>query len=142
MRPGLTAEMAHVIVEDRIEAAERFHRRKEAKEARAATEHDAFESVTVRIAQEADQRALRRLAERDMRPVPGGPVLVAEVDGTLVAARSIHDGTAVADPFRHTAHLTELLALRATHLKNAELDVSHEHLRSAQGWLKGHTLHS
>ena len=139
MRPGLTAEMAHVVVEDRIEAAERFRLRREAKEA-APSGNDAFESVTVRLAGKDDQAALRRLADRDGRVVPRAPVLVAEVAGVMLAARSIEDSGSVADPFRHTAHLAELLALRATHLRNAELTnpVSRKRFRSIENRLKGH----
>jgi hypothetical protein len=37
MRPSLTAEMARVVVEDRVEAAERFRRGKEVS--RAAPKH-------------------------------------------------------------------------------------------------------
>src|SRR3954453_11218417 len=139
MRPELTAEMAHVVVEDRIEAAERYRRQRQAREVHAE-EHDVFESVTVRLAGEADRRGVRRLAERDGRPAPPGSVLVAEVGGTMLAARSIEDGGTIADPFRHTAHLTELLALRATHLRNAELDhpVAHGRIASIGSRLKGH----
>jgi hypothetical protein len=143
MRPDLTAEMAHVIVEDRIEAAERYRRKKAARGLRA-DEQDLFGSVTVRIAADGDRRAVRRLAERDGRAIPRAPLLVAEVDGALLAARSIEDGTSVADPFRHTSHLSELLALRATHLKNAEYGewAAGHPVRSSAAWLKGHLLHS
>ena len=57
-----------------------------------------------------------KLSERDGRGKPPGPLLVAEVDGRLLAARSLEDGRSVADPFHHTAHLSELLALRSVHL--------------------------
>jgi hypothetical protein len=135
--------MAQVIVDDRIEAAERYRRRKDAREA-LIDEHDVFESVTVRVAGDEDARALRRLAERDGRAIPRAPLLVAEVDGAIAAARSIEDGTSVADPFRHTAHLSELLALRATHIKNAEFGAwaTGHPVRSSAAWLKGHVLHS
>jgi hypothetical protein len=143
MRPELTAEMAHVIVEDRIEAAKRHRRAKDARGAHT-DEHEAFDSVTVRLAADNDRRALRRLAERDGRAVPRAPLLVAEVGGALLAARSIEDGTSVADPFRHTTHLAELLALRATHIKNAEDGewADRRPVRSGAAWLKGHVLHS
>jgi len=139
MRPGLTAELAHVIVEDRIEAAARYRREKEAREAHA-DQHDLFDTVTVRLAGAKDARALRRLSERDGRMVPRAHILVAEVGGALLAARSIEAGSSVADPFRHTAHLSELLALRATHLKNADFGESAagHPLRSSAAWLKGH----
>jgi hypothetical protein len=116
MRPSLTAEMARVVVDDRIEAAERYRQREEA--AHAASEPDRYEAVTVRLANGTDHAAVRRLAQRDGRPEPTGPVLVAEAEGLLLAARSLADGQTVADPFRHTAHLAELLALRSVHLRD------------------------
>jgi hypothetical protein len=118
MRPALTTEMARVIVEERIEAAERYRLAKEARRA-AAGSRDAYDCVIVRLAGETDSGALRRLAERDGRSAPRGPLLVAEVDGRLLAARSLADGKAIADPFVHSAHLAELLALRSAHLRGA-----------------------
>jgi hypothetical protein len=108
--------MARVVVEDRVEAAERFRRQKEAR--RASTERtDVYDTVTVRFAGENDAEALRRLAERDGGSDPRPPLLVAEVDGALLAARSLANGDSVADPFVHSAHLVELLELRSVHLR-------------------------
>jgi hypothetical protein len=73
--------------------------------------------VTVRLAAEGDRDAVRRLAQRDGRPLLRAPILVAEANGSLLAARSLADGRSVADPFRHTADLGELLALRSAHLR-------------------------
>jgi hypothetical protein len=78
---------------------------------------DVYDAVTVRLAGEEDVPAVRVLAERDGRPAPTGPMLVAEAGGDVLAARSLADGGAVADPFRPTAHLAELLALRTAHLR-------------------------
>ncbi len=116
MRPDLTAEMARVLIDERVESAQRFRRRQAAGDA-STTETDVYDAVTVRFAGEEDTEALRRLAQRDGRRAPRGPLLVAEVHGDLLAARSLADGCSVADPFRHTAHLVELLALRSTHLR-------------------------
>jgi hypothetical protein len=66
--------------------------------------------LTIRRAEPRDRRGLTRLAGRDSRPGPKGEVLVAEVDGELVAARSLTDGLAIADPFRPTAAVASLLA--------------------------------
>jgi hypothetical protein len=117
MRPSLTAEMARVVVADRVEAAERFRRAQDAR--RAASEVDRYEIVTVRLAVARDRASLRSLAERDGRPEPYPPVLVAEAEGTLLAARSLSDGHSIADPFEHTAQLSELLELRAAHLRGS-----------------------
>jgi hypothetical protein len=69
--------------------------------------------ISIRPAAAADTRALRRVAERDSRVLPGGPLLVAEVAGEVRAALSLDTGEAVADPFRPTAALVDLLRLRA-----------------------------
>jgi hypothetical protein len=115
MRPDLTAEMAEVMVQDRIAAAERFRRQRDSR--RPHSEPDTYRAVTVRLARGRDASELRRLAQRDGRRELRAPVLVAEVEGRMLAARSLADGRAVADPFRPTAHLAELLALRAAHLR-------------------------
>ena len=65
--------------------------------------------VTLRLADDADGSALRRLAELDSRPLPPGPHLVAEREGRIDAALSLSRGEAVADPFRRTAELCDLL---------------------------------
>jgi hypothetical protein len=116
MRPALTAEMARVMVEERVAAAERYRLAKEAGRT-AADPRDVYDSVTVRFAGEGDSDGLRRLADRDGGRAPRGPLLVAEVDGCLLAARSLADGRSIADPFAHSAHLAELLALRSAHLR-------------------------
>ena len=71
--------------------------------------HDPIGAIVVRGATAADTRALVRLAELDTQPVPDFPVLLAEVDGELRAALSLSDGNAVADPFRPTAGLLDVL---------------------------------
>lgn len=53
-----------------------------------------------------------RLAALDSATVPPPPLLVAEVDGELRAAVSLHDGRAIADPFTRTAHLLDVLRTR------------------------------
>lgn len=75
------------------------------------------EVVTVRLAEAADRAALERLAGRDNNPVPTGEVLLAAVDGEVRAALSLDGATVVADPFRPTAELVELLRLRSAQLR-------------------------
>jgi hypothetical protein len=72
--------------------------------------------VTVRLASSADAGALARLAELDSRPLPPGPHLMAERDGRPDAALSLTTGALVADPFRRTAELRELLRCHAGRL--------------------------
>jgi hypothetical protein len=68
--------------------------------------------ITIRSARDADADALVRLAALDSSRVPGGDLLVAEVDGELVAA--VSDAGVIADPFRPTADVVQLLRLRGT----------------------------
>jgi hypothetical protein len=70
-------------------------------------------SVLIRAARGSDRSALARLAALDSSTVPAGELLVAEADGMLVAARSLTTGAVIADPFRPTADVVALLALRA-----------------------------
>ncbi len=75
------------------------------------------EVLTVRLAGPADRPALERLAGRDSTRVPDGEVVIAVVDGELRAAITVPGGTVVADPFRATAELVEVLRLRAAQLR-------------------------
>ena len=69
--------------------------------------------LTIRVARPADEWAVARLAALDSTAKPAGDVLLAEVDGTPVAALSVTDGQAVADPFHPSAEAVALLRLRA-----------------------------
>src|SRR4051812_5102087 len=60
-----------------------------------------------------DAAALNGLAALDSARPLDGDALVALVDETPVAAISVADGRAIADPFRRTADLVALLKLRA-----------------------------
>ena len=71
------------------------------------------DEVTIRMAGPADAAALHVLEELDSRRLPQGEVLVAEVGGEVRAALPVDGGDAVADPFRPTAPLIELLAVHA-----------------------------
>ena len=70
-------------------------------------------SIAIRLATDDDDRTLTRLAALDSAPAPHGAVLVADVDGEIVAARSLSEAHSIADPFRPTADIRELLELRA-----------------------------
>ena len=76
----------------------------------------ASDAVLIRPAGPADAEAIQRLAELDSARVPSGRLLVAEVDGRIVAALRISDHTVIADPFSRTAGLVSLLRARAEHL--------------------------
>jgi hypothetical protein len=76
-----------------------------------------YGSVTIRAAHGLDRPALRRVAQRDSRPVPEGELLVAKVDGELQAAIALATGEVIADPFRRTVELVRMLALRRSLLR-------------------------
>ena len=73
--------------------------------------------ITIGMLRPEDAEELRIVAERDTRQVPSGTVIGARVDGHLVAARSVTDGHAVADPFVHTASVQRLLAERVAQVR-------------------------
>jgi hypothetical protein len=74
-----------------------------------------FEAViTIRPASSGDASALARLAALDSADlVPPAPLLLADVDGQLRVALSLHDGGAIADPFYPTVELVSLLRARS-----------------------------
>ena len=73
--------------------------------------------LTVRIAADHDAYALAQLAAVDSADPLAGRVLVAEIDGRPVAAVSLTDGTVVADPFRRTADVVQMLRVRAAQMR-------------------------
>ena len=66
--------------------------------------------VTVRFSTDAD--SIRDLTSLDGSPPPRVPVMLAELDGSPVAAVGIADGKAVVDPSRSTSAITTLLRIR------------------------------
>jgi len=73
-------------------------------------------TVLIRAARGSDGGALEQLAQLDSARVPSGDLLVAETDGALVAAHAPASGATIADPFRPTATVVELLELRGAGL--------------------------
>jgi hypothetical protein len=67
----------------------------------------------IRYADEHDARTLRRLADVDSSAPLTGRILIAEDDGVAIAAYSVTDDRAIADPFRHTERALILLRMRA-----------------------------
>ena len=82
------------------------------------------DSVTIRHAFPDDALSLVRLAALDSAKVPAQPLLVAEVNGELLAALSLSDGAVIADPFHHTRPLVELLSSRAVQLAAAAASIT------------------
>jgi hypothetical protein len=114
MNSALNHDLATTILDDRIRAADRDRR---AGAAEGAPEHDPYPSVTVRLSRPDDHDAIRRLAELEGRRLPPEPALVAEACGRVLAARSLSTRELVADPWRPTEELVELLDLRSLHLR-------------------------
>ena len=77
-------------------------------------------TLTIRPADAADAGALVRLAALDSSYPPTGDTLLAEVGGELWAAIELDTGTAIADPFRPSGDLVDLLRLRASLENGAE----------------------
>jgi hypothetical protein len=73
-------------------------------------------NLTIRRATATDEFAVHRLAVLDSSSPPTGDVLLAEMGDELWAALSIDTGAAVADPFRPSSDLLDLLRLRANGL--------------------------
>jgi hypothetical protein len=75
-----------------------------------------FSSVVIRMATEADQPELERLAQLDSTQAPHGPTLIGVVQGRAVVGVSLADGRSIADPFVTAAPILELVRLRARQL--------------------------
>ena len=112
MNPFLSNELASEHIRDLRDQAARRTR----DEVSPAT-RDRLEGLTVRHFGERDIDSIRRLAALDSKPIPTGGVLVAELNGELVAALPLNGGEALADPFKPTADIVELLQLRARQLR-------------------------
>jgi len=65
--------------------------------------------LILRPSHSGDEAAIARLVELEQAPGLVGDTLVAELDGTIVAALSVHGDQAVADIFRPTAAIVRML---------------------------------
>jgi hypothetical protein len=70
-------------------------------------------TLVIRVATPADRDELALLAQLDSARPLTGSVLVAQSDGRIRAAYAIEEDRAIADPFRPTAGLVELLRARS-----------------------------
>ena len=111
------SQLNHLIADERIadlrQAAE--HARLASPSAQAPPFQQ--EVISIRRAGEADRGALVRLAGLDSARPLTGDVLIARVGEEPRAALEVATGTTVADPFRHSTHVVELLKLRAEGLR-------------------------
>ena len=77
--------------------------------------------IVIRLATEADEPGLRRLAQLDGARLPEGDLLVAEAAGELRAALRVADRAYVADPFFPSKELVRMLDVRARRLRQEHL---------------------
>jgi hypothetical protein len=71
-------------------------------------------TLTIRRADASDNGALVRLAALDSASPLAGQALLAEVGDELWAAVEVETGSAIADPFRPSGELVDLLRLQAS----------------------------
>jgi hypothetical protein len=76
--------------------------------------------IELRLCRVGDDPALEQLAALAERPLPAGRLVIAAVDGQIVAALPLAGGRPLTDPFVRTAHLRPLLELRAAQLREPE----------------------
>jgi hypothetical protein len=80
--------------------------------------------LTVRLAAQDDEPALRRLADVDSASRLTGRVLVAELEDELRAAISLDTGTVIANPFKPSADIVHVLRLRRYQLMRQGSDMA------------------
>jgi hypothetical protein len=112
MHPFYSETIVRTRERELARAVRDIHRRQET----TAVRQPIKESVLLRLTTIGDADAIERLAALDSAPAPDSRCVVAEIDGTLVAALPLRGGNVIADPFKPTAHLVPLLELRAKQL--------------------------
>ena len=70
-------------------------------------------TIELALAKASEPFEVERLARLDDRRVPPAPHLIARCDGEPYAALSLATGEVVADPFRRTIEVVELLRCHA-----------------------------
>jgi hypothetical protein len=116
MTGQITFDAASSRVQDQLHHAA-ARRAASAATTRREAQGDDTAAVVVRRATAADDATIAMLAALDSAAVPAGEMLIAEVDREPQAAIEIATATVIADPFRRTAHLAELLGVRAARLR-------------------------
>ena len=109
----LDFEVRRLIMEDRTATLRRSAR------PRKRTEPVRVESpdIELRMCKPEDDPEIDRLAALSEVPVPYGRLVVALLDGKLVAALPLNGDPALRDPFVKTAELVRLLEVRAEQLR-------------------------
>jgi hypothetical protein len=107
-------QFARMMMNDRIETLRRAAAHLERP---AALVREETSEIELRLCRADDDPALERLGALAERPVPDGRLVLAFVDGGLVAALPLAGGASISDPFVRTTHLKPLLELRASQLR-------------------------
>lgn len=91
-----------------------------ARRAERADQADARPAeIRIRYAAPADAARLRSLEERAGAPQLPAPVVLIDIDGALLAAKSLRDGATVADPAHRGRCFEEVVALSVAGLTSA-----------------------
>ena len=109
----LDFEVRRMIMEDRIATLRRAARPRKRKEPARVESPD----IELRLCKAADDPDIDRLAALSEVPVPYGRLVVALLDGKLVAAKPLNGDPVIRDPFVKTAHLVHLLEVHAEQLR-------------------------
>jgi hypothetical protein len=123
MTDNLNLLRSEVRVQDLPNEAEAWrlaHRNGDESEATTAPPQQA--DLVIRTARPEDDPVITRLAQLDGHrpldpPLEHTRLLVAELEGEVLAALPLDGDHPLADPFRPTASLVEMLELRATQLR-------------------------
>jgi hypothetical protein len=125
MHPEIERELSRQRIDDLRRAAPQ-------RPVEAAAADPMARDVAIRAATRSDASALVELAALDGALPPIGDTLVAEVDGSVVAALPLGGGRAFADPFRRTIDLIALLEARAEQIERTRRS---RHERRHFAWL-------
>ena len=109
----LDLEVRRLIMEDRIATLRRSARPRKRREPTRVESPD----IELRMCKPADDPEIDRLAALSEVPVPYGRLVVALLDGKLVAALPLNGDPVIRDPFVKTEQLVRLLEVRAEQLR-------------------------
>jgi hypothetical protein len=109
----LDFEVRRIMMEDRLATLRRSARPRRRPEPERVESPD----IELRMCKPADDPAIDRLAALSEVPVPYGRLVVALLDGRLVAAKPLNGEPVIRDPFVKTDQLVHLLEVRAEQLR-------------------------
>jgi hypothetical protein len=130
--PHIAQALATELVRDRIDRATAARLARSIRRAHPVRESH---GIVIREARPADADALARLALLDDAQTPDGRMIVAIVDGQMIAAAG-SDGLVIADPFMPTEAIAMLLEVRARQVQEVEARARRtpRHERSEPCW--------